>query len=170
MSNATSDVEAVRRFVMMGLVRSIEVGVRLIALGIWLLFISWELTLIAMAFAPFVAFRSGIVGRKGREYWTRTQELMGESVTVLQENLAGMHVVKAFASEDFESRKYDRKVAELRDQHYKSERLQGTESAWMTLYFTAVLGGLFWYGGLEIINGGITARRVHHLYPASQPD
>ena len=157
MSNATSDVEAVRRFVMMGLVRSIEVGVRLVALGIWLVFISWELTLIAMAFAPFVAMRAGVVGRKGREYWTRTQEIMGESVTVLQENLAGMHVVKAFASEDFESRKYDRKVAELRDQHYKSERLQGTESAWMTLYFTVVLGGLFWYGGLEIINGDITA-------------
>ncbi len=156
MSNATSDVEAVRRFVMMGLVRSIEVGVRLIALGIWLMFISWELTLISIAFAPFVAMRAGVVGRKGREYWTRTQEIMGESVTVLQENLAGMHVVKAFASEDHESRKYDKKVAELRDQHYKSERLQGTESAWMTLYFTAVLGGLFWYGGLEIINGDIT--------------
>ena len=110
------------------------------------------------------------MGRKGREYWTRTQEIMGESVTVLQENLAGMHVVKAFASEDHESRKYDKKVAELRDQHYKSERLQGTESAWMTLYFTAVLGGLFWYGGLEIINGDITPGRVDYLYPAPQPN
>ncbi len=157
MSNATSDVEAVRRFVMMGLVRSIEVGVRLLAMAIWLVFINWELTLIAMAFAPFVAIRAGIVGRKGREYWTQTQEIMGESVTVLQENMAGMHVVKAFASEDFEGRKYERKVGELRDQYYKSERLQGTESAWMTLYFTTVLGGLFWYGGLEIINGGIDA-------------
>ena len=157
MSNATADVEAVRRFVMMGLIRSMEVGVRLIGIGVWLVFISWELTLIAMAFAPVVMFRSAMMGKKGRDYWLATQQMMDASVGVLQENLAGIHVVKAFASEDYESRKYAAKVAGLRDQHYKSERLQGTESAWMTLYFSGVLVGLFWYGGLEVIGGGISA-------------
>ena len=157
MSNATADVEAIRRFVMMGLVRSLDVGIRLLGVGLWLVFISWELTLIAMAFAPVVIFRSSIVGRKGRAYWLGTQEKMDESIAVLQENLAGIHVVKAFASEDHESKKYANKVAELREQHYKSERLQGTESAWMTLYFTAVMGGLFWYGGREVIDGAISA-------------
>ena len=157
MSNATADVEAVRRFVMMGLIRSAEVGVRLIGIGVWLVFISWELTLIAMAFAPIVVFRSAIMGKKGRDYWLATQNMMDESIGVLQENLAGIHVVKAFASEDHESKKYAEKVARLRDQHYKSERLQGTESSWMTLYFSAVLVGLFWYGGLEVIEGNISA-------------
>ena len=157
MSNATADVEAVRRFVMMGLVRSAEVGVRLIGIGVWLVFISWELTLIAMAFAPVVVFRSAMMGKKGRDYWLATQHMMDESIGVLQENLAGIHVVKAFASEEYESKKYAEKVARLRDQHYKSERLQGTESSWMTLYFSVVLVGLFWYGGLEVIEGNISA-------------
>lgn len=157
MSNATADVEAVRRFVMMGLVRSAEVGVRLIGIGVWLVFISWELTLIAMAFAPVVVFRSAMMGKEGRDYWLATQHMMDESIGVLQENLAGIHVVKAFASEEYESKKYAEKVARLRDQHYKSERLQGTESSWMTLYFSVVLVGLFWYGGLEVIEGNISA-------------
>jgi ATP-binding cassette subfamily B protein len=102
-------------------------------------------------------FRSAVMGKKGRDYWLATQRMMDQSISVLQENLAGIHVVKAFASEDYESRKYAEKAAKLRDQHYRSERLQGTESSWMTLYFSAVLVGLFWYGGLEVIDGNISA-------------
>ena len=51
-----------------------------------------------------------------------------------------MHVVKAFASEDFERAKYNRKAEELRVEYYDAERMQGTNSAWMTLYFTFALG------------------------------
>ena len=55
-----------------------------------------------MIFVPAIVLRSSIVMRALRRKWLHVQEVMGESVTVLQENLAGMHVVKAFASEDFE--------------------------------------------------------------------
>src|SRR5207244_12693244 len=64
------------------------------------------------------------------------QEIMGESVTILQENLVGIHVVKAFAAEEYEKQKYDRKAQELREDYFQTERLQGTNSAWMSLYFT----------------------------------
>ena len=79
--------------------------------------------------------------------WLQVQQKMGETVTILQENLVGIHVVKAFASEDFEKRKYARQAAELREEYFESERLQGTNSAWMTMYFTTALGLILWYGG-----------------------
>ena len=151
MSKVTADIEAVRRFVMMGLVRSLEVGVRIIAITCILVFIDWELTLISLAFVPFLVFRSSVVMAKMRRLWTRVQEIMGQSVTILQENLSGIHVVKAFTAERYESEKYARKVLELREEHYKSEKLQGVNSAWMTLYFTLALGLILWYGGLEVI-------------------
>ena len=157
MSKATADVEAVRRFVMMGLVRSLEVGVRVIAVTCILVLINWELTLISLAFVPFLVVRSTLVMGKMRRLWLRVQEIMGESVTILQENLSGIHVVKAFAAEKYESKKYARKAQELREEYYKSERLQGTNSAWMTLYFTLALGLILWYGGLEVIGGDLTA-------------
>jgi len=156
MSKATSDVEAVRRFVNLGLVRSLEVVVRAAAVTSILVFLNWELTLISLAFVPFVVVRSTLVMGRLRAMWTRVQETMGQLVTILQENLVGIHVVKAFASEEYEKKKYERKAEELRQEYFQSERLQGTNSAWMTLYFTMALGLIVWYGGWEIIRGDLT--------------
>ena len=157
MSKATADVEAVRRYVNMGLVRSLEVVVRTIAVTSILVWLNWELALISLVFVPFLVVRSSLVMGKLRRMWLHVQEVNGQLVTVLQENLVGIHVVKAFASEDFERRKYDRKAQELREEYYQSERLQGTNSAWMSFYFTFALGLIVWYGGWEIIRGDLTA-------------
>ena len=156
MSKATADVEAIRRYVNMGLIRSIEAGLRATVLPIILVFINWELALISLAFIPFVLVRSVRVMGRLRAMWTQVQITMGETVTVLQENLVGMNVVKAFASEEFEKRKYDRKARQLRGEYFLSERTQGTNSAWMSFYFTVALGLILWYGGWEVLRGDLT--------------
>ena len=104
MSKATADIEQVRRFVNLGMVRSLDVLVRLIAITTILSFLNWKLALISLAFAPFSVLQSTLVLRKLRPMWLRVQEIMGESVTVLQENLVGIHVVKAFGAEATNSR------------------------------------------------------------------
>ncbi|MCH7737923.1 MAG: ABC transporter ATP-binding protein [Chloroflexi bacterium] len=157
MSKATADVEAIRRFVNMGLVRALEVVVRMLALVAILSFINWELTLISLVFVPFIVIRTTMVMGRLRAMWLRVQQRMGEAVTILQENLVGIHVVKAFASEEFEKKKFDKKALELREEYFQSERLQGTNSAWMTFFFTASLGLIIWYGGWEVIRGDLTA-------------
>ena len=156
MSKATADVEAIRRFVNMGLVRALEVVVRVIALLLILSFMNWELTLFSLAFVPFIVIRSSMVMGRLRRMWALVQMRMGEAVTILQENLVGIHVVKAFASEEYEKKKFARKAQELREEYYKSERLQGTNSAWMTLFFTSGMGLILWYGGWEVIRGDLT--------------
>ncbi len=156
MSRATADVEAMRRFVNLGMIRSLDVVVRIFAIPFILFFLNWELALISMIFVPAIVLRSTFVMRALRRKWLHVQVVMGESVTVLQENLAGMHVVKAFASEDFERRKYNRKAEELRVEYYDAERMQGTNSAWMTLYFTFALGVVLWYGGWQVVDGNLT--------------
>jgi ABC-type multidrug transport system fused ATPase/permease subunit len=157
MSKATSDIEGVRRFVNMGLVRSLDVAIRVIAITSILMFLNWKLALLSLVFVPFVVLRSTLVLRKLRSMWLHVQEVMGESVTILQENLVGIHVVKAFASEEYEKKKYARKAQELREEYFKSESLQGVNSAWMTLYFTLALGLIIWFGGWEVIRGNLTA-------------
>ena len=156
MSKATADVEAVRRFVNMGLVRSLEVVVRIIAITIILVIIDWKLALISLAFVPFLVFRTTLVMGRLRAMWPRVQEVMGETVTVLQENLVGIHVVKAFGSEEFEKKKFAEKAQLLREEYFQSERLQGTNSAWMTFYFTLALALILWVGGWEVIKGDLT--------------
>ena len=156
MSKATADVEAIRRYVNIGMVRSIEAALRAVALLSILIFINWELTLISLAFIPFIITRSVLVMSRLRTMWTQVQITMGETVTVLQENLVGMNVVKAFASEEFEKRKYERKALQLRGEYFMSERTQGTNSAWMSFYFTVALGLILWYGGWEVLRGDLS--------------
>ena len=156
MSKATADVEAIRRYVNMGMVRSIEAGLRALVLPTILVFINWELALISLAFIPFILVRSILVMGRLRTMWTQVQITMGETVTVLQENLVGMNVVKAFASEEYEKRKYDRKALQLRGEYFLSERMQGTNSAWMSFYFTIALGLILWYGGWEVLRGDLS--------------
>ena len=156
MSRATADVEAMRRFVNMGMIRSLDVVVRIVAIPILLFVENWQLALVSMIFVPAIVVRSSFVMRALRRKWLHVQQVMGESVTVLQENLAGMHVVKAFASEDYERAKYNRKAEELRVDYFDAERMQGTNSAWMTLYFTFAFGVIIWLGGWLVVLGELS--------------
>jgi ATP-binding cassette subfamily B protein len=157
MSKATADVEAIRRFVNMGLVRALEVVVRTVALLCILSFMNWELTLISLVFVPFIVIRSSMVMGRLRRMWLQVQQRMGEAVTILQENLVGIHVVKAFGSEEYEKDKFAKKAQEVREEYFQSERLQGTNSAWMTFFFTSGMGLILWYGGWEVIRGDLSA-------------
>ena len=77
MSKATADVEAVRRFINMGLVRSLEVVVRTIAVTSILVFLNWELALISLIFVPFLVMRSTMVMGRLRRMWLHVQEVNG---------------------------------------------------------------------------------------------
>ena len=154
-SKVSSDVEAIRRFINMGLVRGVEVPFRVGAIVITMAILNWELALFTLALVPFLLFQSSVVMIKLRAMWLYVQEIMGELTTILQENLVGIHVVKAFASEEYEKRKYSEKAQQLQREYFRNERLQGTNVAWMTLYFTLTLGMVLWYGGREILNGDL---------------
>jgi ATP-binding cassette subfamily B protein len=157
MSKATADVEQIRRFVNLGMVRSLDVAVRLIAITGILAFLNWKLALVSLTFVPFSVTQSTLVLRKLRAMWLYVQQLMGESVTILQENLVGIHVVKAFGAEAYEQHKYGLKAQELREHYFRSERLQEANGAWLSLYFTCTLGVVLWFGGWEVIHGQLTA-------------
>ncbi len=157
MSKATADVESIRRFVNQGVVRSLDVVVRLIAITAILIGLNWKLALLSLVCIPFIVLRSTLVLKKLRVMWLHVQELMGESSTILQENLVGIHVVKAFSAEAHEQAKYDAKIQELRHDYFQSERLQASNTAWMTLYSTFTLGLILWFGGWEVMRGNLTA-------------
>ena len=155
MSKVTSDVEAIRRYVNMGMVRGLEVPLRVIAIVALMSTVNWQLTLLSLVFLPFLVAKSSFVVVRLRVMWLHVQEVMGELVTILQENLSGIHVVKAFASEEYEKKKYAVKAAELQREYYGNERLQQSTTAWLTLYFTLAMGIVLWFGGLELMKGDL---------------
>ena len=77
---------------------------------------------------------------------------MADLSTILQENLSGVRVVKAFASESYEEAKFNVKNQEVADGIIKATKLQAMNAAFMRLVFLGALGMILWYGGSQVID------------------
>ena len=113
MSRATQDVEATRMFIQMGALRLLDIGLRIIVAAILMFSTNWQLALVAWALIPLVAFQSVRIQLKSRKLWVMVQDQLGRLTNVLQENLTGTRVVKAFSREQYENEKFEKEANEL---------------------------------------------------------
>jgi ATP-binding cassette subfamily B protein len=153
MSLATADVEGVRMFINMGVIRSIFILVMLFGSALAMLLVDVELALLTMAFVPFLAFRGIHTSRQLRKMWTGVQELTADMVSALQENLSGIRVVKAFAAEQHERRKFHDRSFAVSEQTYLAERTWARNFAIMDFGFMLAMAVILWFGGNKVIDG-----------------
>ncbi|HXF51175.1 MAG TPA: ABC transporter ATP-binding protein, partial [Dehalococcoidia bacterium] len=156
MSRATQDVEGVRLYISMGLLRLIYVVILLVVALTLMFLTSWKLALVATAFIPLVAGRSIQVTLGLRPIWLLVQDLQGRLGTVIQENLSGMRVVKAFAREDEEAAKFEREARALFDNGYATNRVQAANTPLLTGIWTLAIVAVAWMGAVEIKNGALS--------------
>jgi ATP-binding cassette subfamily B protein len=156
MSRATQDVEAVRWFIYMGVMRAGYIFLTLGAILILMAVTNWQLTLVAWAFLPLVAWRSTVMALSLRPLWMRIQDGLARLTTVLQEALTGVRVVKAFAREEYEGAKFRREAVALFDDSYRSGLIQAINSPMMTGLWLAAIAATLWYGGREVIHENIS--------------
>ncbi len=150
------DLEGVRMFISTGLVRLILLSV-LIGAGAYLL-LSADLLLgaLSLSFVPFVAWRSAVARLRLRALWLALQERMGVIGRIMDENLTGIRVVRAFGAEAYELGKYGEAADEamaLADQRIKT-RVSSTSV--MTFAFFIAMGLVLWVGGLRIFDDQMT--------------
>ncbi|MBJ27541.1 MAG: multidrug ABC transporter [Chloroflexi bacterium] len=156
MSRATVDVEAVRMFIGMVLVRSGQIFLLVFTSGIIMLILDWKLGLISLSFVPIIGFRAVKVSRKLRLIWRKAQDQMGVMTTILQENLAGIKVVKAFGGANYEIAKFGSQIENVKEITLQAQRIQTRNTAFMQTIFWASTGILLWAGGTAIIDGRLT--------------
>ena len=84
----------------------------------------WRLGLVSLAFMPVPAVVSAVVRLHLRRIWLKVQEDMADLSTVLQENMTGVRVVKAFAAEEHEMAKYNVMSSSVSGNIVKAARLQ----------------------------------------------
>jgi ATP-binding cassette, subfamily B, multidrug efflux pump len=107
-SRGILDVEGVRGFLETGLLRAVSL-LLLVGVGSWHLIGTDAATgLLALSFVPFVVWEASRMGALLRISWVRLQELMSELSRVMEENLQGAKVVRAFSARVFEFAKFDR--------------------------------------------------------------
>ena len=157
MSKATQDVEAVRMFISMGMVRGLSIFVMLGAVSALMAATNWRLAIVSMAFVPLILWRALAMSNVLRPTWMKVQEETGAMTTVLQENLSGMKVVKAFGARRFEEAKFNARADTVAKLTYSATRLFASQGSLMTFIFTAATGAILWYGGREVAVDRLTA-------------
>ena len=157
MSKATQDVEAVRMFISMGMVRGLSIFVMLGAVSVFMATTNWRLAIVSMAFVPLILWRALAMSNVLRPTWMKVQEETGAMTTVLQENLSGMKVVKAFGARRFEEAKFNARADTVAKLTYSATRLFASQGSLMTFIFTAATGAILWYGGREVAVDRLTA-------------
>lgn len=152
MSRATADVEGVRMFVNMGAVRLGFIVAMLIGVISAMLITNLTMGLIGAAFVPFLGWRAVMTSRRLRRAWRIVQELTGDMVAVLQENLTGIRVVKAFGAEEHEKVKFHGKSRVVADRTFDAENLWAQNFSIMNFGFILAIGAVLWVGGLQVID------------------
>jgi ABC-type multidrug transport system fused ATPase/permease subunit len=109
MSRATVDLQGVRFFLGYGLVFFFQNLFTIVGVGIWVFLISWKLALIFMAVAPLLIAIAYRYSHVSHPLLRDVQQKMADVATVAEENIVGVHVVKAFAQEDAEQAKFERR-------------------------------------------------------------
>jgi ATP-binding cassette subfamily B protein len=155
MSRATQDVEGVRLFVSMGVIRLVYIAILLVGTVVMMLWTNWLLALISWIFLPITAYLSIRVTMQLRPIWLRVQDLQGRMGTVLQENLSGQRVVKAFGREQYENEKFSREARELFDNAFKTNQLQAFNTPLITGVWMLAMVTVTWVGALQIRNGSL---------------
>lgn len=150
------DIDGVRMFFATATVRLILLAV-LIGVGAYLL-ISTDvvLGLLSLSFVPFVAWSSSVAQLTLRATWLELQDRLGKLSRVMEENLGGTRVVRAFAAALHELGKFDRASRHALDLAHQRTRIRVRSTSAMNFSFFVAMGLVLWVGGNKVIAGEIT--------------
>lgn len=160
LTRATNDVELVRMFIGMGFVQFLNSVVMLVGSLILLFAMNWRLALVTVVILPLVLGLFSFFGLKARPMFSQVQKKLSALNTILQENLAGVRVVKAFAREPFEAERFGRGNRELLDEFLKVGRLMAFLFPTLFLVFNLSTLAIYWYGGFQVIGGDLTVGQL----------
>ncbi|MCB0078621.1 MAG: ABC transporter ATP-binding protein [Anaerolineales bacterium] len=156
MSRMTSDVESVQEYMGWGLLIQFAAITSFVGTAIALFFVDGPLTSVLLLpllpLAVVVYFFDKHIGAM----WKAIRDQMGQLTTVLQENISGVRVVKAFASQALEIDKFRGRNGEQRDLNLKRAKVEAWSFPAMDLMVGLIFVLLAWYGGLRVMNGETT--------------
>ncbi|MGV2100542.1 ABC transporter ATP-binding protein [Rhizobium sp. 21-4511-3d] len=150
------DLEGVRMYFSTALVRVFLLSM-LIGIGAYML-ISTDvvLGLLALSFVPFVGWRSSVTQLKLRATWLELQERLSVLTRIMEENLGGIRVVRAFAAQDHEMAKFEAASTNAVELAHERVGIRVANTSAMTFSFFASMGLVLWVGGGKVMSGEIT--------------
>ncbi|WP_245262234.1 ABC transporter ATP-binding protein [Mesorhizobium sp. WSM3626] len=150
------DIEGVCWYFSTALVRAVLLAM-LIGIGAYMLLsTNLELGVVALSFVPFVAWRSSRTQLKLRATWDELQGRLSVLGRVMEENLCGIRVVRAFAAQAYEMLKFERVSQNALALAQERADIYARDTSAMTFSFFFAMGLVLWIGGSKVIAGEIS--------------
>jgi ATP-binding cassette subfamily B protein len=126
MSRASVDLQGVRFFLGYGLIFFFQNALTVASVTVVLFFFEWRLALIVLAVTPFLVVLAYRYSHVSHPTLRDVQQRLADVATVAEENIVGVHVVKAFAQEPAEQRKFVHRSERVFDQTVRANRQRAT--------------------------------------------
>ena len=150
------DIDGVRMFFATATVRFIMLSV-LIGVGAYLLISTdWLLGLLSLSFVPFVAWNSSRAHLKLRATWLELQNRLTVMSRVMEENLGGIRVVRAFFAGEHEMQKFERTSEHALELAHERVDIRVKSTSAMNFSFFLAMMLVLWVGGNKVMAGEIS--------------
>lgn len=152
----SSDVETLRVFLSSDIVEVGRAILLVLTVTPILFWMDERLAWLSIALLPFIGIGAYAFFSKVKSLFQVTDEAEGEMTAVLQENLTGIRVVRAFARQEYETTKFAARNAKFRNHNNRLIRLMGVYWAIQDLFCNGQIGLVLFAGALWILDGSLT--------------
>jgi len=156
MSRAITDVEAMRMFVIGGMIRGPYFILLFISVSIILIYNDLTLGIAAMSFMPIMGIMSSYTRLKLSSIWKKVQEQLAELSVIIQENLTGMKVVKSFHAQSHEVKKFNLKSFQISRAMINATKIQNKNTSIIEFLYVVSTGLVVSLGAYKIIQGDLS--------------
>ena len=151
----TGDVSTVENSIMTSLDMIFKNPILIVSYFVTLLVISWQLTLFTIVFVPVMGWIMGQIGRKLKAGSLKAQSLWSDSMSMVEETLGGLRIIKAFCAEEKMNARYEK----INDEHRKQVIMVGLRQC-LAHPMSEFLGTLMivivlWFGGILVLNNQV---------------
>jgi ABC-type multidrug transport system fused ATPase/permease subunit len=164
MSRATVDLQAVRFFLGYGLVFILQSILTIVLAGIVMVAINPGLGLIALAPVPFVIVISYRYGRRARPAIQDVQQRIAELTAAAEESISGVRVVKAFAREPRQLKRFRHSVGRVFSQAMVATRLEAVYNPAIGFLPQLGLAAVLLLGGESVVHSHLTLGQFTEFY------
>ena len=155
MSRATVDLQGVRFFLGYGLIFFGQHILTVVAASLILFAYHWQLALIPFAITPLLVAIAYRYSRASHPILKDVQQRMADMTTVAEENIVGVNVVKAFAQEEREERKFARRSEDVFTRSLDATRQRAFYVPLLSFLPLLAQAAVLLVGGRLVVNGSL---------------
>lgn len=156
LSRVTSDIDSVQSFIVSGLMSAFINSVLLIGMVGVMSYLNWRFTLIALSVSPLLAAIVFSFTRRIKKASRETRKKEGEIVSVMQEVLSSIRVVKAFAREDYEQHRLEEESLEGVEMALQARSLKAKLSPLVEVIVALGTAMVLWFGARMAMDGTLS--------------